>query len=209
MKILKEILEIKQFVVRSWEVDRLAKIIDLKPIERIGMKLLEKISKVNNPRVRIARVEDHEQIFQMMNDFVKRNELSVVREHDDFHWFLQQPGVLTIVHENEDHKVDGFILAWKMNLAGYGHMEPYGWLDAVHIYNLNLKEATDLCKFFCVAAKDAGWSGIQTPFIPYFDPRPFKKAKFIFYPKTVVVHLFQLKPLDLPEKVKSFYFDWR
>jgi hypothetical protein len=206
---IKEILDIKQFVVRTWQVKRMSKVVDLKLLEKIGLTLMEKLSSVKNPRVRTARPEDYEQIYLLMHDFVERNELSVVREHNDFIWFLNQPGVLTVVHENEQHKVDGFIIAWKMNLAGYGRSEPFGFLDAVHIYNLSQKEATDLCKYFCIAANEAGWLGIQTPFIPYFDPKPFRKAKFIFYAKSLRIFAFLLKPIEIPDKVNSFYFDWR
>lgn len=206
---MKEVLRIRQFVVRSWEVKRMAKVVPLKFIERVGLSLMQKIKPNTNPRVRVYRPEDAEQIFALMRDHVERNELSVVREKKEFIWYLNQPGVVCVVHENPQKEVDGFMVAWKMNLAGFGHSEPFGWLDTVHIYRLAMPEAIDLSNMLCIAAKVQGWAGLQTPFIPYFDATPFKKAKFIFYSKKLLVNIYLLKPVELPDKVESFYFDWR
>ena len=118
--------------------------------------------------------------------------------------------LLVVVHEDAAGTVDGFMTAWRMELAGYGNKEPFGWMDIIHTYNLSVPEATDLANFLCASAKAIGWQGLQTPFIPYFDPTPFKKAKFIFYPKRLWVNIYPLNPtIELPDHVDSFYFDWR
>jgi ribosomal protein S18 acetylase RimI-like enzyme len=206
---MRQIFKIRQFVVRSWNIKRMESVVKLSILERIGLRFLQGLPKVKNHRVRKFRPEDGVRVFALMQDHIDRNDLSVVRNHDDFLWYINQPGVLCAVHEDQSGQVDGFILAWKMNLAGFGNMVPFGWLDIVHTYRLNIREATDLCKYFCGAAKDMGWVGIQTPFIPYFDPTPFKKAKFIFYPKKLLVNVYFLKKVEFPEKIERFYFDWR
>ncbi len=103
----------------------------------------------------------------------------------------------------------GFILAWEFNLAGFGYHFPCGWLDIVHIHGLTTREAKELAHFASFSAKKRGWIALQTPYIPYFDPKPLKKAKFIFYPKTLHLDMMLLEDIDFPEKIESFYFDWR
>ncbi|MHA1400870.1 MAG: hypothetical protein ACTSQE_11040 [Candidatus Heimdallarchaeaceae archaeon] len=96
-----------------------------------------------------------------------------------------------------------------VNLAGFGNAIPFGWLDIVHIYNLNNKESRDLSVFFTSISKAKGWKGIQTPYIPYFRSKPLKKANFIFFPKKLSLDMLLLKDVPVPEKVESIYFDWR
>ncbi len=206
---LHDLLKMKKFIVRVFDVERLSSAMKLAKIEKFALKLLQKVPEVNNPRIRLGTPEDHERIFELLDDHKERNELSVIRNKDDFLWYLSQPGVITVVHEDISGIVDGFIIAWKFQLAGFGNVVDFGWMDGVHTNRLSLKDATDLCKFFSKTAKDLGWAGIQSPYIPYFNSKPFKRAKFIFYPKTMLISLLRYRPLPIPKEVKSFYFDWR
>ena len=67
----------------------------------------------------------------------------------------------------------------------------------------------DLARQLCIEAKARGWVGLQTPFIPYFDPKPFFGARFVPFPKKLLVAAMPLTNVPLPKRVKSFYFDWR
>jgi hypothetical protein len=187
---IQEVQTIKKFLIRVFDAGRLAIVVKLKGYEKFALRLLQGVPKTHNPRVRDFQPTDADRIFE-------------------FIWYLQQPGVNCVVHEGPDHMVDRFIVAWEMQLAGFGHVEHCGWLDLVHTYRLSLPESVDLCKHMCETAKARGWVGLQTPFIPYFDPTPFKKAKFVFFPKLLVVTLMSLVDIPLPPTVKSFYFDWR
>ncbi|HNY50223.1 MAG TPA: GNAT family N-acetyltransferase [Smithella sp.] len=206
---MRELATIRQFIIRVFDIKQIVKAIKLKGYEKLAFRLLQGLQKMNNPRVRLFRPEDAERMFELMQDHVKRNEISIVRDHDDFIWYVNQPGVNCVVHEGEDGQVDGFILAWEMQLAGFGNLVPLGWLDLVHTYRLPLKEATDLAKYLCLTARERGWAGLQSPFIPYFDPKPFKKSKFVFFPKKLGIALFPVTEIDVPEHPRSFYFDWR
>ncbi|TFH30131.1 MAG: hypothetical protein E4G98_02635 [Promethearchaeota archaeon] len=206
---IEEFALIRQFVVRSLDTPKVASVIKLKWYEKLAFRLLQSVPKNKNPRIRKYDPNDGEQMFTMMQDHIDRNEVSLVRDKEDFFWYLQQPGVNCVVHEDENGTVQGFILAWRMKLAGFGNAVPFGWLDLVHTHRLTINEAKDLANYLCITSKELGWAGLQTPFIPYFDSAPFKKAKFIFYPKKISIDIFNLKKLDLPKNVKSFYFDWR
>ncbi len=206
-----EVQTIKKFLIRVFDAGRIAKAVKLKGYEKFALHLIQGVPKKQNqnPRVRTFQLADADHMFELMHDHVDRNELAIVRNREDFTWYLQQPGVNCVVHEGADHQVDGFIVTWEMQLAGFGNVVPCGWLDLVHTYRLPIAEAIDLCKYLCQTAKKRGWVGLQTPYIPYFDPAPFKKARFVFYPKDLIVALFPLKPMPIPEHTKSFYFDWR
>lgn len=204
-----EVQTIKKFLIRVFDASRIAKAVKLKGYEKLALRLIQGVPKIHNPRVRKFQLADADHMFELMRDHVERNELAIVRNRDDFIWYLQQPGVNCVVHEGDNHQVDGFIVAWEMQLAGFGNVVPCGWLDLVHTYRLPLAEAKDLCKYLCQTAKEHGWVGLQTPYMPYFDPTPFKRAKFVFFPKKLIVALFPLKELPLPEHTQSFYFDWR
>ena len=148
-------------------------------------------------------------MFEIIQEQVKRNQLAIVPELEDFKWMLKNPNVNCVVHENSDGLVDGYIVAWKFKFAGYGNIIPFGWLDLVHTYRLSVKDATDLCKFLAFTSHQLGWNGLQMPYIPYFDPKPFTKSKFIFFPKMLTVDVFRRSDIPFPEKIDSFYFDWR
>ncbi|MCF2141836.1 MAG: hypothetical protein K9W44_17425 [Candidatus Lokiarchaeota archaeon] len=200
---------IHQFVVRCFDVTRVASVIKLKWFEKLAFRLFQSVPKNKNPHVRNYRPSDGEQMFLMMHDHIDRNEVSLVRDHDDFLWYLNQPGVNCVVYEDPVGTIKGFILAWKMNLAGFGNSIPFGWLDLVHTYRLNTRETKDLANYLCITSKELGWAGLQTPYIPYFEAKPFKKAKFIFYSKKMSIDVFNLKKFNIPTNVSHFYFDWR
>jgi len=54
-----------------------------------------------------------------------------------------------------------------------------------------------------------GWKGLQTPYIPYFNAKPFIKANFIFFAKKVGIDLFNWSNIPIPEKIDSMFFYWR
>ena len=203
------LLTMRKFIVRAFDVNKLSTVIKLKKIEKVALAFLQKVSKTKNPRVRKLHADDYERVYELLQDHVQRNEMAVLRDKDDFLWYLSQPGVNCVVHENAEGIVDGYILAWKFLLAGFGNAIPFGWLDLVHTHRLSIKEATDLCKYLCETSREMGWYGLQTPYIPYFDSKPFKRAKYIFYPKILSISTYNLKQITIPKKVKSFYFDWR
>ena len=206
---MQRIMTIRKFLIRIFDVKELATVINLKWYEKAGIKLFEKIQKVNNPSIRKFEPKDAGRLYELLDDHIKNNQMSIMRDRDDFIWYIQQPGVNCVIHENNQGIVDGFIVAWRFNFAGYGNILPFGWLDLVHTYRLSTKDATDLCKYLIVTSSELGWLGLQTPFIPYFDPKPFKKSKFIFFPKTLTVDVFRREDIPFPEKINSFYFDWR
>jgi GNAT superfamily N-acetyltransferase len=207
----REIFTIRKFVIRALDVARLAQVVKLKTHERWGLRLLQGQRAVHNPRVRLATEKDVELMFALTRDHQERNQLALARDRDDFAWYLKQPGVHCVVHEEKGGAVDGFLAAWRMNLAGFGKQVPCGWIDLVHTHRLPRGEARDLCAYLGQTSKELGWAGLQTPFIPYFDPRPFRKARFVFFPKSLVVGMFDLQGqgLPFPERIDSFYFDWR
>ncbi|HMF32009.1 MAG TPA: hypothetical protein VKK79_11365, partial [Candidatus Lokiarchaeia archaeon] len=204
---------INKMIVRILNFDLMVKAVRMNGIERLGLKLVQHPPKPMhppNPRIRTFDADqDGERIYELMADHVSHNQLSFVREHDDFLWYLHQPGVLCVVHENDQHEIDGFLLAWKMMLEGAHGAEPFGWMDNVHFYNLSQEEAVDMCKSICIAARDLGWAGLQMPYLPYFSHKPFRKAGFLLIPRGVFMRLYYYKPVDFPAKITSFYFDWR
>ncbi len=206
---MREVLRINKFVIRVFDVKKVASVVKLKGYEKLALRLLQGTGEVHNPRVRAFRPGDAERLFGLMQDHVKRNELSIVREHDEFVWYVQHPSVNVVVHEGKDGQVDGFLLAWEFQLAGFGHAVPFGFLDLVHTYRLSFQDTVDLARFLCVTSKARGWAGLQSPYIPYFDPKPFKKARFIFFGKSLIISMFPLVPMEIPDPVTSFYFDWR
>jgi GNAT superfamily N-acetyltransferase len=208
MKVREE-LNIKKFIFRVLDPLQFGKVLHLNNFIQSLLGLVTKVKPVNNPHVRDFQNEDADRLFELMQDHITKNELAFVREKDDFNWYLQRPGVKCVVHEDESGQVDGFLLAWHFELAGSDLSIPFGWLDIVHIYRLSFEDATDLFKFLCIRCKEIGWAGLQTPYSPYFDHKPLRKAGFWLIPKTIKVVLMDLTPVDLPEKTNSFYFDLR
>ncbi len=206
---MREMARVRRFLIRVFDVKAGAGVVKLRWFERLGLSLLSTTPRPKTQRVRRFRPDDAERLFELSADHVEHNQLAVVRDHDDFLYYLAHPDVLAVVHEDESGKVDGFMVAWKMRLAGFGRWVPFGWLDLVHTYRLMRAQARDLARLLCLEAKALGWVGLQMPFIPYFDPRPLLRARFVFFPKDLIVSLFDFTGLALPERVESFYFDWR
>ena len=206
-----EAYKINKFIIRVLDIKRTSSVIKFKFYEKIFLGLLQGVKKVNNPRVRNFKPADGERLFELMKDFVEKNEISVIHEHDDFIWYINHSVINCVVHTDENDIPDGFIIAWKFNLSGFGNSTPFGWLDIVHTHRLSIKEAADLSKHMSWRTKEIGWAGLQTPYIPYFNPKPLKKAKFIFFPKKLILTFFPspLSSIVIPKKIKSLYSDWR
>ncbi|MHA1346683.1 MAG: GNAT family N-acetyltransferase [Candidatus Heimdallarchaeaceae archaeon] len=207
--IIKRVTSMKNFVIRVLDAKKLAKVVKVKWYEAQAFKFIQGVSKIKSNNVRNFKKSDSDKLFELLMEHVQINQLSIVPKKKDFEWVLEQPGVLCAVHTDQDDVAKGFILAWEFNLAGFGHHFPCGWLDIVHIHGLTTKEAKVLADFASFSAKKRGWIALQTPYIPYFDPKPLKKAKFIFYPKTLHLDMMLLEDIDIPKDIESFYFDWR
>ncbi|GAB4307867.1 MAG: hypothetical protein Kow0069_05730 [Promethearchaeota archaeon] len=204
-----EILTIRRFVIRVFDVARTASVAKLRWYERLGLRLLSRCREPENPHVRPYRPGDAPALHRVAVRQAERCQLAMVRDVDDLEWYLGHPLVNCVVHEGDDGEPDGFIVAWRFLMAGFGRAVPFGWLDLVHLDGLPADEARDVATALCWTSRRRGWAGLQAPLIPYFDPSPFKRAKFVFYPKSLVVGAFMLGDVQLPEKVDSFYFDWR
>lgn len=205
----RELARIQRFLIRVFDVEAARRVAKLRWFERLGLRLLASTPLPRRSRVRRARPDDAERMYELLADHVARNQLAALREREDFAWYLANPDLIAVVHEDEQGLVDGYVVAWKMHLAGFGHAVPFGWLDLVHTHRLERPAAVALVRLLCCEAKTAGWVGLQMPFIPYFDPRPFLRARFVFFPKQLVVSLLDFGGIDLPEQVESYYFDWR
>ncbi|MBY9001798.1 MAG: GNAT family N-acetyltransferase [Candidatus Heimdallarchaeota archaeon] len=207
--IIKRIISTDKFVIRVIDAEKISQVVKVNWYEKLAFKIIQKIPKVENNHLRLHKKSDADRMFNLLMEHVERNQLSIVPKKKDFLWVLRQPGVNCVVYTNSDDEVKGFILAWEFNLAGFGYHYPCGWLDTVHIHGLTNKEAKKLAQFLSYTSKQRGWIAIQTPYIPYFDSKPLRRAKFILYPQTLSLDMMLVKDIDIPEKVDSFYFDWR
>jgi predicted N-acetyltransferase YhbS len=206
---IKELAYMTHFIVRVYDVKTAIKVVNVKWYEKLVFRLKERVKKVSSSRVRLYTPDDIDQIYELTQDLVKKNQVAIVQNYDDLKWKLSNPQVLCVVHEDEDGRINGFINVWEFLLAGFGESVKFGWLDTVHIYNLTSKEAQNLANFLGEEAKKINWKGIQTPFIPYFKPRPLKAANFIFYRKKLGLYLFKITDIPVPDNVESIYFEWR
>jgi hypothetical protein len=206
---LRVLFNIRKFLIRVINVKKVSLVVKLKWYERLGLTLLQPIPKKKDPQIRIYKSSDGEQLFKLLDDFKERNQCAFIRDRDDFLWYLDQPGVNCVVHENTKGNIDGFLVAWRFLLAGFGNNVPFGWMDLVHIHRLSIDDAKNLAHYFALTAKEQGWMGMQMPCLPYFDPRIFQKAKYAFFAKKLLFVVFPRKPIDLPPKIETFYFDWR
>jgi GNAT superfamily N-acetyltransferase len=207
-----DVIVVKRFIIRVFNIKQITTVIKTKWYEKLGLGLLQGIPRVKSDRVRKFQLQDAPRMFELMDDYRKYNQVSFLREREDIEWFLTQSGVNSVVHLDKDNQVDGFMVAWEFHLAGFGHACPCGWIDMIHTYRLKKNEAVDLCNYFAQTSKELGWMALQSPFIPYFDPAPLKKARFIFFPKILIVNFMSTskeRPVPFPERIKSTYFDWR
>ncbi|MBD3353920.1 MAG: GNAT family N-acetyltransferase [Candidatus Lokiarchaeota archaeon] len=204
-----EILNIKKFLIRIFNVKEVSSVVKLKWFEKLGLRLLQRIPKIDYKNVRKYEKKDGDRLYELMQDHLKNNDMAFLRDYDDFIWYLNHPAINCVVNDGDNGQINGFIVAWEMQLAGFGNNIPCGWLDLVHTYRLSLNESTNLCNYLCKTCRERGWFGIQSPYIPYFNPKPFKKARFVFFPKQLLVHMYCLEDLDIPDSVDSIYLDWR
>lgn len=206
---VQRLITMKEFIIRVFDIEATASVVKLKWYEKLFFKTKTKIKPVNNPKVRLFKPTDSEQIYKLIQDLVKRNQIAIVQTFEDIDWMLNHPIVSCVVHENQEGIVDGFIVAWEFLLAGFGIKIPFGWLDTVHTYKMNESDVEDLANFLNKTGVDRGWKGMQTPYIPYFEAKPFKKANFFYFPKKMHLDLFNFTDVPIPDKIDSFYFDWR
>ena len=198
-----------KFVIKAFNVNKVAKVVRLRWYEKLVFKLFQKYRRISSNRIRKHRESDLEEMFVIIQEQVKHNQIAIVPELEDLKWMLSNPAVNCVVYDDEYGKVKGFMLAWEFILAGMGNTLRYGWLDMVHIHRLTTKEASDLADYLCQTSEELGWYGLQTPYIPYFDMKPLKKARFFFFDHRINIDLFNMNEVPIPEKVESFYFDWR
>ncbi|MBN1330567.1 MAG: GNAT family N-acetyltransferase [Candidatus Heimdallarchaeota archaeon] len=206
---LVRLVSLNKFVIRVYDTKAITSVVKTKWFERLFFKLKEKVGKIKSTNVRLYRDSDFDQIYELTMDLVKRSDVSIIPDYQDMKWMLPNSNVLCTVYEDDHGKIIGYILAWEFTLAGFGNRIPFGWLDTVHAYKLNKREVNDLANFISTEAIKRGWKGLQTPYIPYFDAKPFIKANFIFFPKKVGIDLFNWSNIPIPEKARSMYFYWR
>ena len=187
---LNRLISLNKYVIRIFDTDAVLKTIKVRWFEKLYFRIKEKVGKVKSNQVRLYESKDIDQLYDITMDLVIKSHLSIVPEYEDLKWMLEQPNVLCVVHEDEKGKINGYILVWEFILAGFGNEAPFGWLDTVHAYNLTQNEVKDLANFMSQEAIKLGWKGVQTPYIPYFDVKPFTKANFIFFGKKVGIDLF-------------------
>ncbi len=199
----------KKFVVRAFSAKKLSEVVKLKWYEKLAFRVLQGVKEKDNPRIRLFEKKDTEALYKLILEYEDRCDLAVIHDKEDFARIVNHPLFLCVVHENDKGEIDGFIGVWEFLLSGFGKTYPFGWLDMVHIYQITTKEAKELCNFLCVKAKERGWIGIQCPYFPYYDSKPFIKAKFIFYTKRLFLDMGMLKGMNLPRKIESIFLDWR
>ncbi|NPE08211.1 MAG: GNAT family N-acetyltransferase [Asgard group archaeon] len=200
---------IKRFVIRPLNVDDAMAVVKIHWIAKLFLKTKQGVGKIKSSQVRLYNPTDIDQICDLSANLSKRTQIALVQDCEDLKWKLSNPRVICVIHEDKHGKIDGFINGWEFLLAGFGKAVKFGWLDTIHTYNLTNKETISLANLFSSEARKRGWKGIQTPFIPYFDPKPFRKANFVLYPKKIGMYFFNITNISLPKKVKSIYYEWR
>ncbi len=209
---------INWFIIRVFDISAIQKVMNLKFYERLVIRIISppktkqlKAMK-NGNSIRLYKPEDKAAIFDLLDEYRLTKNASIIKDRDDFNWYMDQPGIICCVHENFKGKVDGFVLAWKFNFAGFGSIIPFGWVDLLNLDHLSKRSASNLIRFLNIQAKQEGWKGIQTPYIPYFPIAPLLKANYLPFPKKMFVQVFALDGTDLSffENVpKSCFLDWR
>jgi len=199
----------KKFIVRAFDEKKIAEVVKMKWFEKLAFKLMKGVKPVKNPSVRLSKEKDTEQIYNLLLEHIERNDIAVVHDKEYIKMLVNHRLFLCAIHEDDNGAIDGLIGAWEFLLSGFGKSYPFGWLDMVHTHKLSTRDAKDMCNFLCYSAKERGWMGIQTPYFPYFDAKPLKKAKFIFYGKRLFLDIAKLKDIEIPDKIESIFFDWR
>ncbi len=210
--------DINWFIIRIFDIPAVRKVMKLKFYERWIIRLISppRIKKIKPMKtgnlVRLYKPEDKNTIFELLDEYRSTKDASIIKDRDDFNWYMDQPGIICCVHENNKGKVDGFVLAWKFNFAGFRNIIPFGWVDLINMDHLSKRSAVNLIHLLNFKAKEAGWKGIQTPYIPYFPITPMLKANFLPFPKKMFVQVFGLDNADLSfckKTPSSCFLDWR
>ena len=75
-------------------------------------------------------------------------------------------------------------------------------------FDLPGREARDLTRGLCLHAGRRGWAGLQMPHLPYFGATPLWRARFVPYPKQLIVAAVSFDA-PLPPRPRGVYLDWR
>jgi ribosomal protein S18 acetylase RimI-like enzyme len=210
--------DIKWFIIRIFDIPAVKNVMKLKFYERVIIRLVSpprtpspKLLK-NGHKIRLYKPEDKQRIFELLDEYASTKNVAIIKNREDLDWYMDQPGIICCVHEDHLGMVNGFVLAWEFNFAGFGNIIPFGWLDLINIDHLTQRSAADLIRFFNVQAKQAGWKGVQTPYIPYFPIKPFLGANYLTFPKKMIVQVFGLKYSDFSHfrtAPDTCFLDWR
>jgi hypothetical protein len=180
---------INWFIIRVFDIPAVKKVMKLKFYESWIIRLISpprtpapKAMK-NGCKIRLFKPEDKSRLFDLLDEYTKTKNAAIIKNQDDFNWYMDQPGIICCVHEDKSGTVNGFVLAWEFSFAGFGKTIPFGWLDLIHVDHLSKRSAANLIRFFNIQAKQKGWKGVQTPYIPYFPIKPFLGANYLTFPK--------------------------
>lgn len=210
--------EMNWFIIRVFDIPAVRKVMKLKFYERWVIRLVSpphtpspKTLK-NGHNVRLFKPEDKQRLFELLGEYTTTKNAAIIKNREDFNWYMDQPGIICCVHEDHSGTVNGFVLAWEFNFAGFGEKIPFGWLDLIHVDHLSGKSAANLIRFFNIQAKQKGWKGVQTPYIPYFPITPFLRANYLTFPKKMIVQVFGLNDSDFSffkTAPPTCFLDWR
>lgn len=209
---------INWFVTRIFDIPAVSKVMKLKFYEKWIIRFISpprtpspKPMK-NGNSIRLFKPEDKAEIFDLIDEYRSTKDAAIIKNRDDFNWYMDQPGIICCVHEDKSGTINGFVLAWEFTFAGFGETIPFGWLDLLNIDHLSKRSAANLIRFFNIRAKQKGWKGIQTPYFPYFSLKPFLKANYLTFPKKMIVQIFGLDHADLSffkKAPRTCFLDWR
>ena len=210
--------KINWFIIRVFDIPALRQVMKLKFYERWIIRLISPPRTIlpkpmkNGSKIRLFRPEDKPEIFDLLDEYRSTKNAAIIKNREDLYWYMDQPGIICCVHEDNEGKVNGFVLAWEFNFAGFGNKISFGWLDLINIDHLSGRSAANLIRFFNIKAKEKNWKGIQTPHIPYFSITPFLRAQYLTFPKKMIVQVFGFKNSDLsPFRATpdTCFLDWR
>ncbi|MCD4761263.1 GNAT family N-acetyltransferase [bacterium] len=209
---------INWFIIRAFDIPAVRKVMKLKFYERWIIRLISPPRTPspepmkNGCKVRLFKSQDKAKLFDLLDEYTSTKNAAIIKNREDFNWYMDQPGISCCVHEDNSGTVNGFVLAWEFSFAGFGKIIPFGWLDLVNVDHLSRRSAANLIRFFNIQAKHKGWKGIQTPYIPYFPIKPFLGANYLTFPKKMIVQVFGLKNSDLSffrKAPDTCFLDWR
>lgn len=180
---------INWFLIRVFDIPALNNVMKLKPYEKWIISLvsppktpLPKFQK-NGENIRLYKPGDRSRIFELLDEYRSTKQAAIIKNKEDLYWYLEQPGIICCVHEDQTGTVDGFVLAWEFNFAGFGKIIPFGWLDLVNIDHLKRKSGKDLMRFFNIQAKKKDGKVFRhpisriSPFGPFYIPIIFHSPK--------------------------------